>query len=342
MRVTRDSLLRIAKETVQERAYNDPNIIAAYLTGSLLNIDPMLGGTADIDLVFVVKERPEKSRKFVKLTPDFHLDISHRSKDEFKSPRDLRGDPWLGYEMYDPILLYEREKFFDFVQASLRAGFEFEQPPLMLQRCRNLLTHSRQIWMDLSELEEPAGPREIAKYMKSLFHVINCVAELSGPPIQERRLLLEFPARAEAAKKPGMVAAVYGLLGANNVSADKVKSWLSDWKAAFVAACEDVNVDERIHKYRLNYYEKAAKALLDGETPLSALWLVLHTWTFSAAVLTGDHLKFWENACNELGLLGDGFAEHVQALDHFIDEVEIVLEEIAAANGLNEEPLAGI
>jgi hypothetical protein len=35
MRVTRDSLLRIAKETVQERAYNDPDIIAAYLTGSL-------------------------------------------------------------------------------------------------------------------------------------------------------------------------------------------------------------------------------------------------------------------------------------------------------------------
>ena len=41
MRVTRESLLRIAKETVQERAYNDPEMIAAYLTGSLLNVDPM-------------------------------------------------------------------------------------------------------------------------------------------------------------------------------------------------------------------------------------------------------------------------------------------------------------
>ena len=51
--------------------------------------------------------------------------------------------PWLGYEMYDPILLYEREKFFDFVQASLRAGFDFEQPPLMLQRCRKMLSHGR-------------------------------------------------------------------------------------------------------------------------------------------------------------------------------------------------------
>jgi hypothetical protein len=82
-----------------------------------------------------------KQPRVRKAYPDFHLDISRRTKDEFKSPRELRSDPWLGYEMYDPILLYEREKFFDFVQASLRAGFDFEQPTLMLQRCRKMLSH---------------------------------------------------------------------------------------------------------------------------------------------------------------------------------------------------------
>ncbi|HNN13485.1 MAG TPA: hypothetical protein PKL78_08000, partial [Anaerolineales bacterium] len=213
MRVTRDSLLRIAKETVQERAYNDPDIVAAYLSGSLRSPDPMLGGAADIDIVFVHKTQPKQVREFVKLTPDFHLDISRRTKDEFKSPRELRGDPWLGYEMYDPVLLYEREKFFDFVQASLRAGFEFEQAPLTLQRCRTLLSHGRGNWMDLSEFDGKAGPEEIRKYMKALFHAVNAIAEMSGPPLWERRLLLDFPARAEAAQRPGMIAAVYGLLG---------------------------------------------------------------------------------------------------------------------------------
>lgn len=340
MRVTRESLLRIAKETVQERAYNDSDIIAAYLTGSLLNAEPMLGGTADIDLVFVCKNQPTKTREFVKLTPDFHLDISRRAKEEFKSPRELRGDPWLGYEMYAPMLLYEREKFFDFLQASLRAGFEFEQPPLTLQRCHTLLSHGRSIWMDLTELNKPAGPGEVRKYMKALFHAINAVAELNGPPIWERRLLLDFPARAEAAQKSEMVTTVYSLLGANNVNADKVKGWLADWKQAFKLASETAGVDERIHPARLNYYEKSIKALLDGETPLSALWPVLHTWTLSAAVLTGDHLKFWQNACADLGLLGDGFAERVDGLDHFIDEIEVTFDEIATANGL--ETFAGV
>ena len=334
MRVTRESLLRIAKETAQERAYNDPEIIAAYLTGSLLNVDPMLGGTADIDIVFVYKNKPQQIREFVKLTPDFHLDISRRAKEEFKSPRELRSDPWLGYEMYDPILLYEREKFFDFVQASLRAGFDFEQPPLMLQRCRKLLSHGRQIWTDLTEVDS-AGPKEIRKYMKSLFHVVNAVVELSGPPIQERRLLLEFPSRAEAAEKPELTATAFNLIGANRVNVDKLKTWVSDWKYAFKLASENSGVDLRISPIRANYYEKAITAMLEGNIPLSALWPLFHTWTLAADVLDGDHLKFWESAAGELGLLGAGFAERVDGLDHFIDDVEIILDEVARANGVD-------
>lgn len=337
MRVTKDSLLRIAKETVQERAYNDLNIIAAYLTGSLLRDEPMLGGTADIDLVFVHKNEPKTKREFKKLTPDFHLDIIHRSKDDFKSPRELRGDPWLGYEVYDPLLLYEREKFFDFVQASLRAGFEFEQPTLTLQRSKTLLNNARKIWFEFSEHEDDVTPKQIHLYLQSLFNAINAVAGLNGAPIHERRLLLEFPARAEIIQKQNMVATAYQLLGANKTDIDQIKSWLSDWKSAFKIASENKKSDERINSIRLNYYDKAIKSMLDGETPLSCLWLILHTWTLSSLTLNGDHLKFWQNACASLGLIGDGFHEYVQGLDHFLDEIEILLEEFANVNGVNED-----
>ena len=150
MRVTRESLIRIAKETAQQRAFNDPDIIAAYLTGSLASdTDPLLGGTADIDVIFVHADEPKHRREFVKLTPDFHVDISHRARAEFKRPRELRLDPWLGWEMYDPMLLFEREKFFEFVQAGLRAGFEFNAPAPALRRSRILLSQGRQIWRDL-------------------------------------------------------------------------------------------------------------------------------------------------------------------------------------------------
>ena len=82
MRVTKESLVRIAKETVQQRTFNNKDIVAAYLTGSLLSEDPFLGGVTDIDLVLVTAETPPLSRESVALTPDFHLDISFRAKAE--------------------------------------------------------------------------------------------------------------------------------------------------------------------------------------------------------------------------------------------------------------------
>jgi hypothetical protein len=334
MRVTRESLIRIAKETAQERAFNDRDVIAAYLTGSLISdADPLLGGTADIDIIFVHAEEPKHRREFTKLTADFHLDISHRAKAEFKRPRELRLDPWLGWEMYDPMLLFEREKFFEFVQAGLRAGFEFNAPAPALHRSRQLLAHGRGIWRDLLEVTE-VMPGDLAQYMKSLYHAVNAVAELSGPPLQERRLMLEFPARAETAKRPGLNAGLVGLLGASNLDPVTLNQWLAEWKLAFEAAMENSRVDPRIHRARLNYYEKGIQALLAGENPRAALWPLLQTWTLAVDVLPHHAVVAWRSACEQLHLTGSGFEEHVNGLDQYLDEVESLLDELAAENGL--------
>jgi predicted nucleotidyltransferase len=337
MRVTRESLIRIAKETAQERAYNDKDIIAAYLTGSLANdeLDPMLGGTADIDIIFVHKDEPKHRREFVRLTPDFHADISHRAKAEFKRPRELRLDPWLGWEMYDPQLLFEREKFFEFVQAGLRAGFEFNSPALALQRSRSLLAHGRQIWRDLLEISDTVMPKDVAQYMKSLYHGVNAVAELSGPPLQERRLMMDFESRAETAQRPGMDAALTGLLGASALDVSAIHAWLPDWKHAFESATESSRVDPRINPVRMNYYEKAILAMLETSKPCVALWPLLQTWTLAVDVLPDMTANPWRAACGQLGLTAAGIEERVDALDHFLDEVEALLDDLSAQYGLD-------
>jgi predicted nucleotidyltransferase len=336
MRVTRESLIRIAKETAQERAFNERGIIAAYLTGSLVSpeTDPILGGTADIDIIFVHADEPKHRREFVKLTPDFHLDISHRAKAEFKRPRELRLDPWLGWEMYDPMLLFERERFFEFVQAGLRAGFEFNAPAPALQRSRILLSHGRGIWRDLLEVGDIVAPKDLAHYMKSIYHAVNAVAELSGPPLQERRLMLEFADRAETAQRPDMNARLTDLLGASDLDPSVISEWVPEWKLAFEAAMEDSRVDLRIHPARVNYYEKAIRAMLAGETPRAALWPLLQTWALAVDVLPDHALDEWRSACEQLRLTTPGFEEQVNGLDQFLDEVEALLDELATQHGL--------
>lgn len=336
MRVTRETLIRIAKETAQERAFNDRDIIVAYLTGSLVSkeTDPLFGGAADIDLVFVHTAKPLRSREFVKLTPDFHIDISHRAKAEFKRPRDLRLDPWLGWEMYAPMLLYDREKLFDFVQAGLRAGFEFNAPAPSLQRSRILLKKARAIWHELLDIADSVEPSVVLQYMKSLQHAVNAVAELSGPPLAERRVMAEFAARAEIAQRPGMNAALIGLLGASTLEASELEAWLPGWRSAFEAAAQNSRVNARIHPTRMNYYEKALMAMVGSESPVSALWPLLRTWTFAAQVLPESDLNAWRSVCKRLGLDAIGIEERVSGLDHFIDEVEALLDELAAQHGL--------
>jgi hypothetical protein len=336
MRVSRESLIRIAKETSQERAYNDPTIVAAYLTGSLVSgADPMLGGTTDIDLVFVHNSPPALSRQIMKLTPDFHLDIRHRSKSEFRSPRELRTDPLLGWELYNPMLLLQRDTFFDFFQAGLRAGFEFHTPSLVLARCRKLHAAARSGWMDLMEVVgEKAGAQEVKRYLLALADTANTVAELNGGPLGERRLLMDFPARAQAAERPDFTAALFNLIGAGQVDSSILAKWLEPWKSAFLAAAEVGKVDVRIHAARLNYYEKAIRSLLEGDTPLGGLWPLILTWTLAVGVLDEPMLSVWSDACRQLGLLGPALNDRVSGLDKYLDDVEIRLDEIAAANGL--------
>ena len=139
-----------------------------------------------------------------------------------------------------------------------------------------------------------------------------------------------------------MAAAAFGLLGANRVDLEKLLLWFSDWKSAFNLASEKPGVDFRIHPVRVNYYEKAIKAMLEGDVPFAALWPLLNTWTSAAEVLEGDHFNFWQKSVSDLGLLGSGFKERVEGLDHFLDDIEIVFEEIARENGLDSDSPTGL
>jgi hypothetical protein len=274
------------------------------------------------------------SREIVALTPDFHLDISYHAKAEYDPPRELRVNPWLGYEIYNPMLLHETKHFFEFTQAAVRAGFEFHEPALVLQRCRKLLDHGRKIWFDLMDIGVKAGPKDVRKYLKSLYHAVNVIAELNGPPLPERRLLLMFPALAEQAERPGLSVGLLGLLGANGLDTSLLESWLPEWEAMFKAAFETGKADPRIHTARLNYYRKCFDAMLGSDDPAVMLWPLLSTWTRAAVALPGEEISSWQAACNTLGLAGEGFVERVEGLDHYLDEVDILLDEIAKANGL--------
>src|SRR5512138_436937 len=162
MRVTRENLVRIAKETAQKQAYSDSGIVAAYLTGSLRGDNPLLGETTDIDIVFVHDRLAPIEREIIPLNPEIHLDIVHHLRSDFDKPKALRVHPWLGPELYDPLPLYGTGHFFEFVQAGVRD--KFNEPESFIMRSRALAGTARQRWSGL-QLSPAEGPEWILEYL---------------------------------------------------------------------------------------------------------------------------------------------------------------------------------
>src|SRR3954463_4955118 len=100
MRITRDALLKIAKDTTEKTLAPNKNVTAVFLLGSMLSDNPFMGGTTDVDLLVIYNGEPPDTQELIKLSNDFHVDIRYESASLYAQPRELRGDPWRGHAMW--------------------------------------------------------------------------------------------------------------------------------------------------------------------------------------------------------------------------------------------------
>ena len=334
MRITREALLKAARDFVGQRARSDRDLVSVYLVGSLLTDEPLLGGTVDIDLIFVQSRKPSQFREVVRLTNEITLDIGYYNETEYRHPRHLRLNPWVGSSLCETRnVLYDTQHWFEFTQSSV--GSQFYTPENVLARSKSQSEKARNLWMDL---QTPDGlhSQNVLVYLKSLKSAANAVACLSGSPLTDRRFLLNFHEKAEVIDQPGLNAGLMGLLGSGQVDADIMKSWLPDWRRAITALQEVDDAPIRLHRARLPYYERALEALLEGEQPDAATWPLMRTWTLACRHLpTGSaEITAWEKACQQLNLGPDQFAEKVSALDAFLDNIEETLEDWGQQYGI--------
>ncbi|MBE0699265.1 MAG: hypothetical protein IH586_20270, partial [Anaerolineaceae bacterium] len=241
MRITRDTLLKLARNTAAERIYQDRQLVCIYLTGSLLMDEPLLGGATDIDLICVHNVRPDQNREIVRATKEIHLDITHYDQAIFQNPRHLRLDPWIGsFLCKDPICLHDIGHWFEFTQAGVYA--QFKRPENVIQRARPFAAQARQIWFQLQDKPSDANPQALQNYLKALERAANSVAMLVGTPLTERRFMLQFPARVEALERPGLSAGLADLYTADLPSEETWQLWLEQWESCLKAVGKLENV----------------------------------------------------------------------------------------------------
>jgi hypothetical protein len=332
MRINRSVLLKNARNAVAELTYHDHSLICAYLTGSLLSDDPMLGGTTDIDLICVHTDTPAVRREVARITDEVHLDIAHYPQADYAHLRELRQDPWLGSYLCERSIVYhDVQHWFEFTQASVCA--QFMRPDHILQRAQPLIENARKRWIELGKMTKAFSPPQVRSYLKAIENAANAIAILNGPPLTERRFLLKFEERVKAIGRPGLSAGLEELFY-QPVTLETWKEWLDGFQQAFVAACKVKESPPWLKPFRLPYYKYAAVELFNQHPTVSA-WIVLRSWTDAMCYLTASdqHIPAWQKACQELLLGEDQYTWRLDGLDAYLDSVEEALDAWAEENG---------
>ena len=333
MRINRKILLKNARTAVIERTHANRQLLCIYLTGSLLDDEPLLGGTADIDLIFVHNDTPPVPREVSPITNDVHLDIAHYSQKVFNQLREMRSNPWLGaYLCENPIMLHDLQHWFEFTQASVCA--HFERPDNVMLRARTLVESSRQTWGSLSGRAYQTQPAWLMAYLEALANAANAVAILNGPPLTERRFLLNFGERAAAVGRPGLSGGLEDLFSAPSTRDGDWEQAMKDWQGALQAAAKQEKPPPRLAACRHKYYTAAADAL-HNDYPAAAFWIMLRTWTLSLLHQPQEQavLESWSAACAQHRLGPDHLENRIDALDAYLDSVEETVDEWAQEHG---------
>jgi hypothetical protein len=335
MRITRDILLKAARTVVQQRTMRDKHILCVYLTGSVIDDLPLLGGTADIDLVFVHDQPPSQSREIIRLTPDVHLDLAHHDQSIYNQPRELRIDPWIGsFLLKDPITLHGTQHWFEYIQSTVRSTFY--QPETVLKRALPLAEKARQTWLDFQLDPQNPDPERVWAYLQALEMAANSLAVLEGVPLTERRFLLQFPQRVAELGYPGMAAGLIDLIAPKMPSTETIEKWIGDWTLTLTRIGQDPDCPIHLSPIRHGYYTRAVEALVTDE-PAAALWILLHTWTRAILSCQSDQesLEKWSTCLTELGIYGEHFQNCMNNFDQFLDQVEEIIEKWADQNGID-------
>ncbi|MCX6069670.1 MAG: deoxynucleoside kinase [Chloroflexi bacterium] len=228
MIVTRAKLIDLARREAETRAASG-DVVSAYLVGSVAYGEPLLGGTADVDLVLIHAKAPDVDREMVPLSADIHLDIVHHARERYAQPRGLRVDPWIGPAISGPVFLYDPQHFFEWAQAGARG--QFFRADHAVARARSMLQSAR------THLPHPLPPQlEADTLLETTLDGANAAASLAGAPAAGRRLLLDLERRAQTLGRPEVSDGLVRLLGIDRCDGREVPSWLGAWARAFDAA----------------------------------------------------------------------------------------------------------
>jgi hypothetical protein len=306
MRITREKLLKLAKTQAAMRVMQNRRLVCVYLTGSLLDEEPLLGGTADIDLIFVHDTPPPQERE---IGPPLGGSASgYRPCFAGTVPAAAQSCAAThGWAVSSATI----PSFFTSAAIGLSLFRRGSARTSTVRRPSS--SASSRSWMPPVQgwmtLQSAAG--------LDVFQRTCAVPAHPAANRQRRRLPLRSaadrtasaapfsPAGAGSPARPELSAGLIALLsgGTDLLAEAQTPQWFETWQTALGDAGQTSQHPPSLHPARWAYYTRAAQALW-SETPAAALWIVLRTWCAALDCLPADHASrpSFVSLCRSLAL----------------------------------------
>ena len=333
--IERATLVKIARDTAARRMAARPSLLSAYLIGSVAAGEPLLGDATDIDLVLIDSNPPPVAREVVRLTDQVALDIHHRGRADYANPKSLRGHPWLGPELAEPMFISDPQHFFELAQSSTRG--QYHRAEYVAARARAFLAWAREAFhIGVLPGAEPEAPVSLDDFGLGLQHAANAVISLTGFPGAGRRLVMKLETAARKLARPDLYDDFQALFGGPDLAAQPAQALLADWLDAYRAG--QSATDERIHPARRTIYERGFRAQIQADRAAESVWLMLVTWNAclsNAPAAPSALTERWQAFLGRLRLATpDQHAASLQQAVAYITQVDEVVEGWAGQNGV--------
>jgi len=330
LEVTRDKLIELAEIETKRRA-EQSGLVSSYLIGSVAAGNPVLGETADVDLILIHEHEPNARREIQRLSENIHLDIYHHSKNRYMQPRELRIDPWIGPSLSAPVFIYDPQHFFEWAQAGARG--QFFRSDHVYHRANAFFKRTRQA-MSLLSLSN----RWLKTYARIALEAANAVVTLTAKPAAGRRLAIEIERITEDGGYPEVYQQFLHLFGGDALNTTLIPQWLSAWGYAFDTAATLSNEPE-LNPCRRMYYLRGFQALVDADKPEAILWKLLTTWeraihTLIEADKATPHQADWDSVLQRLRLGPSCMKSRFEELEQYLHSVEHLLNSWAEQAGI--------
>ncbi len=270
-----------------------------------------------------------------RISYEISLDVQHHHQSFYTFHRRLRLNPWLGFALCDhSAILYDTDHWLEFIQAGVSANFN--SPETLYSRGQAAAEKARQLWFELEDPQELPFGVWTDLYYKAVGSAANALAILNGPALTTRRMLLEFPARAEALGKLELTGELLQLISRAPINAEILNTWRPAWENALTAASKLPDCPPNLLPARKAYFVNSCAAMVESGTAHAALWPMVETWRQAAQLLAEDpaQQEAWQKFLEALEITQSGKNEQIERLDHFLENAEAALAGLKTEYGL--------